>query len=178
MKLNDIEPTRELLEAINPTEEYRVSRAEYILHMLQLEGIIDSNRHMKRWAKRFEEFDLDRDRYLTLNDVNRFEKLSKHGHHLSDNIELRPQRKKSMIIQITEETREVLLETIGKRMKTDDPSSSTVMDVVESPLKQALALRRASSLKVNKGLNIAEREDDLHEDIELSSIVTTQKVNL
>jgi hypothetical protein len=70
--LEEIELSKPLLEAINK-KEMRVSKAEYILHMLQLEGKLDYVRDLLRWDEKFKEFDLTKDGYLTMQDVEEFQ---------------------------------------------------------------------------------------------------------
>jgi len=70
--LNEIEPSNELIDAIDKSDPLKITRNEYILHMLQLEGKLDYRNDILRWSKRFTEFDMDRDNYLTMHDVITF----------------------------------------------------------------------------------------------------------
>lgn len=65
------ELSKPLLDAIDP-KTHHVSRSDYILHMLQLEGKLDYERDLIRWHDRFDEFDVDKDNYLTMKDVSSF----------------------------------------------------------------------------------------------------------
>lgn len=79
-RLNNVELCGELLTVISKGEKDRVSRAEYILHMLQLAGRIDAERDILPWSLRFDDFDLDKDGYLTNEDVGMFKaKQRKHN---------------------------------------------------------------------------------------------------
>lgn len=173
--LGSIEISRPLLDAIRTTEPNKINKAEYILHMLQLEGKIFSE-DIVLWENRFTEFDLDRDRYLTLNDVHLFEKLAKKG-HMKKTTDVRPNRKKSTIERVAEETKEVFLETL--RLKA--PESQIIDEssiAVTSPMQQALALRRASSMNTTpinpKG---SKDEDDNHKTSKRVSSLNTTPLN-
>lgn len=68
-KLSNIELCDDLLQVIRKTQSDRVSRAEYILHMLLLSGKVDHWRDILPWSTRFEEFDRNGDGFLTADDV-------------------------------------------------------------------------------------------------------------
>eukprot|EP01039_Chlorochromonas_danica_P002753 gene2753-3006_t len=68
-KLSNIELCDDLLQVIRKTQSDRVSRAEYILHMLLLSGKVDHWRDILPWSMRFEEFDRNGDGFLTADDV-------------------------------------------------------------------------------------------------------------
>lgn len=75
-KLTSVELCDELLNAIKTTDTDRVSRAEYILHMLQLSGRLDAEHDLLPWSLRFDDFDVDNDGYLTRDDIKKL-KLEK-----------------------------------------------------------------------------------------------------
>jgi hypothetical protein len=66
--LEEIELSKPLLEAIDKKDR-KVSKSDYILHMLQLEGKLDYLDDLLRWEEKFKSFDLDRDGQLTMHDV-------------------------------------------------------------------------------------------------------------
>ncbi|RYH10489.1 two pore domain potassium channel family protein [archaeon] len=70
-RLTSVELCDELLNAIKTTDKERVSRAEYILHMLQLSGRLDAEHDLLPWSMRFDDFDVDKDGCLTRSDVER-----------------------------------------------------------------------------------------------------------
>lgn len=181
--VNEIELSPELLNAIDRSGRQRVSRAEYVLHMLQLAGRLGAA-DITPWVKRFEEYDADRDGYLTRSDwlefqSRRFSKrdepvfvkkgkneglASKHSSvgsnatmsSINTNNSSRPgsgstvARKRSLIMQVADETRDVILETL-KIKKTDSRPSQVIADtsnevVVVSPMRSALVLKRASTI--------------------------------
>jgi hypothetical protein len=108
-KLNNIQLSPELLFAINK-QTVCVTRSEYVLHMLQLAGRLDRQRDVDPWVARFNEFDLDRDGVLTMNDVRAFEQIAKRV-DLGKISRKRPNKKKSIFVKISQETRDVFLET-------------------------------------------------------------------
>lgn len=146
--LDEIEPSKALLEAINPTGE-TASEAEFVLHMLQLEGKLDYINDLARWKEKFKEFDLDRDGFLTMNDCANFNKVVKRRQ-----VPSRPHKKKSFVGQVAEETRDVFLETIGRKQANQNVLSidEKVLEQqqnLSTPKTRARNLKRASSLDMN-----------------------------
>lgn len=192
--VNEIELSPELLNAIDRTGRQRVSRAEYVLHMLQLAGKLGAS-DITPWVKRFEEYDCDRDGFLTRSDWLEFQ--SKRSSKKDETVRLpnnprdidssnrspggsvltgtnpsqikidpRLQRKRSLIMQVADETRDVLLETFKlKRSSTSNTNiDTTPSEVVVSPLRAAMVLKRAStftenSLRATEGVELATMED-------------------
>jgi hypothetical protein len=67
--MEELPLSKQLLEAINKKNS-EVSQSDFILHMLQLEGKLDYNDDVIRWKRRFREWDIDKDGYLTHDDVD------------------------------------------------------------------------------------------------------------
>lgn len=174
--LGEIELSPELLNAIDRTGRQRVSRAEYVLHMLQLAGKIGGT-DILPWIKRFEEFDCNADGYLTKTDWLDYQSKRMSQSKSGDIAYTSPlssepnskhtstqSRKKSLIMQITEETKDVLLETL-KIKRTDTVASDRITaestkEVVVSPLKQMHMLKRASTFtdQSHDSLNLGDFE--------------------
>lgn len=174
--LGEIELSPELLNAIDRTGRQRVSRAEYVLHMLQLAGKIGAT-DILPWIKRFEEFDCNADGYLTKSDWLDYQSKRMSQSKSGDIAYTSPlssesgskhtstqSRKKSLIMQITEETKDVLLETL-KIKRTDTVTSGRITaestkEVVVSPLKQMHMLKRASTFtdQSHDSLNLGDFE--------------------
>ncbi len=108
-QLNNIELTQELLAAISK-ERLRVTPSEYVLHMLQLAGKLDRHADIEPWLSRFGEFDLDHDGLLTMHDVDSYAQIVRRI-DLGKISRKRPNKKKSILLKISEETRDVFLET-------------------------------------------------------------------
>lgn len=68
--LEEIELSSALIETINPTE-MKLTKAEYTLHMLQLEGKLDEDSDLKRWYDKFDSWDTNHDGVLSLADLDK-----------------------------------------------------------------------------------------------------------
>jgi hypothetical protein len=182
--VNDIELSPELLNAIDRTGRQRVSRAEYVLHMLQLAGKLDAS-DITPWVKRFDEYDADRDGFLTKSDWLSFQnKISiiagndatneddtrvnanPNNESISettrtDKFGMAP-RQRSILMQVADEARDVLLETL-KLKRSSTTAVEPPVEVVVSPLRTARVLKRASTFS-------SERSIRLTDDVELSVI--------
>jgi len=131
-QLNKIELSDRLLLAIYKpdisTLKDKVSCSEYVLHMLLLAGKIDINMDIKPWINKFNDFDLDHDKYLTKNDVLLYQridqKMKKQVKQMKKN---RPNQlqKKRIFRRVLEELRDIFLETI-KVKKSDEKFDSVV----------------------------------------------------
>lgn len=173
--LYGVELNDNLLQAIKPEKKPKVSQSDYILHMLQLEGKLSFNKDLKKWVQRFQEFDLDRDGYLTFNDVFGYQKLFK-----KTNVNLikqsRPHRKRSIFERITKEAKEVVLETL----KLKSPEEAIIKDIQISPPRSSIVSLRKSMNVSKKMANIiqnsvleefsgVENKSPFHEDFNESS---------
>ena len=120
----------------------RVSRSDFVLHMLQLAGKLDRDRDLMEWVTRFHELDLDGDGFLTMRDVHAFQRLQEVAQHHADAAgsrkgvrgvggglggQPRAQRKRSVLERVAAETREVLLETL----KLTNVGSDAAADAAE-----------------------------------------------
>lgn len=115
--MNAIPLTPELLCAINKDSD-KITKAEFILHMLQLAGKLEKSRDIDFWDERFKEFDFDHDGYLTMADCNSYKKIVEKI-DLGKISRKRPNKKKSILLKAAEETRDVFLETF-KLKKIDE----------------------------------------------------------
>lgn len=172
--LDAIELSPELLNAIDKTGRQRVSRAEYVLHMLQLAGKLGPG-DILPWVQRFGEFDFDKDGVLTRADwleyqAKRFSKAQDDDN--ADNIARVPgqsndksQRKKSLIMIITDETKDVLMETLKLKKTTSDEHAGALKEVIiQSPLQSAKMLKRASNYSESQAsMNGVEMTDMNHQ---------------
>jgi hypothetical protein len=166
--LDDIEPSKPLLDAIN-SKETRATQAEYILHMLQLEGKLDYLTDIARWKEKFDEFDLDKDGVLTMNDCTNYSKVVKRR---KGNITSRQQKKKSLFFEVASEVKAVLLETIGVKKPN---AHTTIDDEVNhdsfgSPIVRAKALKRASAIDNNAKPEKTDQKRDLKDEVEEEDI--------
>eukprot|EP01040_Poterioochromonas_malhamensis_P005873 gene5873-6315_t len=173
--LDDIHLSKALIDAVN-SKDGKVTSAEYVLHMLQLEGKLNYSDDIIRWKRRFEEFDIDKDGFLTLDDVESYnhgmrrqtlvdDLLSSSSKPPADSadevssdeakvVDLAGQpivpKKRSILMQFTEESKDIFLETIGMKeppsyhRKTAEPSQ--LEEVTSNPMVRAKALRRASNV--------------------------------
>ncbi len=145
--LDAIEPSKELIDAVSRGTKSEVTSAQYILHMLQLAGKIDQS-DIEPWMEKFKEFDLDRDEVLSMKDVQSYEQMLKRGQLKKAKV-YRPHRQRSIVEQITAETKDVLLETLQLKHSNDEVDqhqSSTSIELPSNPLQQARLLRRASDM--------------------------------
>lgn len=153
--LDAIEPSKALIEAIGKGVKQEVTAPEYVLHMLQLSGKIDPT-DIEPWLNKFREFDLDRDEILSMKDIHSYEQMLKRGQLKKAKL-YRPHRQRSIVEQITTETKDVLLETLQLKKSVDEIdynqspaaielSNNPASNVTVSPIQQARLLRRASDL--------------------------------
>jgi hypothetical protein len=191
--VNDIELSPELLDAIDRTGRQRVSRAEFVLHMLQLQGKLDAS-DITPWVKRFEEYDADKDGLLTKSDWLTFQNkiLAKSTlQPTSNNLDTIPSagtkvqansdkkfsaettrtsknamepHQRSILMQVVDETRDVFLETL----KLKRPSMAAIVEppieVVVSPMRTARVLKRASVLSNERSMRLTS------DDVEMSTV--------
>lgn len=180
--LEEIQLSKALIDAINPKSD-KASRAEYILHMLQLEGKLDFEEDITRWNDKFDEFDIDRDGYLTFQDVDAFQK-DLQRRQLSQSLSPRSESNsvtssstssKHLLNAITDEAKDVFLETIGLKTEiVQQPQprrGSALVNATASgaPKERAIALRRASTLNLNTEQKAAE-EMKQSDGIELQNV--------
>jgi potassium channel subfamily K len=171
--LDAIEPSKMLIDAIGKgSGKQEISQSEYILHMLQLSGKIDP-RDLDPWIEKFKEFDLDRDGILSMKDIHSYEQMLKRGQLKKAKL-YRPHRQRSIVEQITTETKDVLLETLKLKKSADVEESNKPVSIelssnpAVSPIQQARILRRASDLNRQtitenaKNFVIEENEEEGH----------------
>jgi hypothetical protein len=164
--LEEITLTKSLIDAVSGGKKAdKVSRAEYILHMLQLEGKLDYDHDITRWDIRFNEFDIDEDDYLSVKDVESYNQAVQRR-KISESLRISesPKQKENhyytLLRLFYNETRDVFLETIGYKKETDDESHSSK--------KKNLPL---FSAKILKTLSKQEKEKvDDNGDFELHTI--------
>jgi hypothetical protein len=142
--LEEITLTKSLIDAIKNNNNQKnhqkketkmektenISRSDYILHMLQLEGKLDYDHDITRWDLRFNEFDIDEDNYLSIQDVNAYHQVIQRK-KISESLRMikspipKENRYYSLLKLFYNETRDVFLETIGYKKEADDPLSSS-----------------------------------------------------
>ena len=165
--LDGIELSKPLIDAIKPKEAGRATSAEYILHMLQLEGKINYTDDIIRWKRRFEEFDLDKDGFLTMEDVEayqdgqrrqsllddlkRFEDTSEEAKTFDATGGPKLTKKRSILMQFTDESKDIFLETIGVKQPATyrRRSANLEEEATFNPIVRAKALRRASNITLS-----------------------------
>eukprot|EP01040_Poterioochromonas_malhamensis_P011121 gene11121-12118_t len=179
--LEDIQPSKALIDAINPKSD-KASRAEYILHMLQLEGKLDFEEDITRWDDKFDEFDIDHDGFLSLQDVDSFQKdlqrrqlsQSLSSRSESNSVSSSTTSSKQLLSAITDEAKDVFLETIG--FKTEIVAQQTrrgsTLNATANgaPKERAIALRRASTLNFNTEQKISDDVRPSTDGIELKTV--------
>lgn len=156
--LDTIELSPELLDAISSKDHTKITSAEFVLHMLQLSGKIDQRVDIVPWLTKFKEYDLNHDGFLTSEDVELKERqdLMK---RLKNDLKKKPKRK-SVLQTITDETKNVILETLkiiepeeenlpsDSSLVSANSDSSTVTDFTPKGLKK-LRIRKASLMNSN-----------------------------
>ena len=76
--LEEVDFSQSLLDAIQDRPNASsASRAEYILHMLQLEGKLDYEQDIKRWSTKFKQFDIDQDGMISQTDLIAYQRIPK-----------------------------------------------------------------------------------------------------
>lgn len=159
--MEEIELSYPLLDAIDKKKTRSVTRSDYVLHMLQLEGKISYENDLKRWFSRFKEFDLDKDGRLTEADVEAYQggirrnntmrqdsvtkQSSVDKPRLSDQL----QEVVNVVYRVFDEARDVVMETLFMDRTVLRPTEALVRDDVEmqtvvSPIQKAAALRNAA----------------------------------
>jgi hypothetical protein len=172
--LDEIELSKPLLDAIKPKKVNEVTSAEYILHMLQLEGKLSYRDDIMRWKTRFNEFDLDKDGLLTLNDVDKYQRGVRRKSLLQDLSKQANQQKQHLFTRFLEESQAIFLETIhmqeapSYRPSKRQSELENISTVVHNPIKRAKALRRATTLGKD-GLKRSMEDNDNHNDNTISS---------
>eukprot|EP01034_Spumella_vulgaris_P030957 gene30957-38257_t len=148
--------TPELLFAINK-QTVAITRSEYVLHMLQLAGKLDKQSDIDPWVAKFAEFDMDRDGVLTMNDVKEF-----------GDLERRRDEKKTF--SISEETRDVFLETFKLKELDKEFGQESGADVscdedehcatVHRPFHRNKSLGHVNEIMIGIGLSATSEGDD------------------
>jgi voltage-gated potassium channel Kch len=180
--LDEIELSKPLLDAIKPKKTNEVTSAEYILHMLQLEGKLSYRDDIMRWKTRFNEFDLDKDGLLTLNDVDKYQRGVRRKSLLLDLSKQANQQKQHLFTRFLEESQAIFLETIHRQeapsyrpSKRQSELEENNSPVVHNPIKRAKALRRATTLG-KEAFRKSVEDDDNHHDNDNTSNKSEQNL--
>jgi hypothetical protein len=169
--MEEIPPSKTLVEAVAGKKGLNnrkgVTKEEYILHMLQLEGKLNYETDISRWNTKFQEIDLDKDGYFSFADVETYERGEMRRRTMSQESvsSLASSANKNpvsaffsgvgnFIYQFYDETKDVILETLGfARVASDTGVSSLTkndnelrdseigMTTVVSPIQRAKSLR-------------------------------------
>ena len=83
---------------------YCIWLISFFLYIYHTAGKIDHNYDVRRWLERFAEFDLDHDGFLSMKDVQSFDKLANtlNVKQLKRN---RPHRQRSILDRVVDETK-------------------------------------------------------------------------
>lgn len=129
-----------------PMQKRMIPEAEYILHMLQLEGKLDFENDLLRWKLRFREFDMNKDGFLSDEDVQLYQTALQEKEAVAAASMKDDDAKTSsnnILWRFYEETKEVFLETLGYH-----PKNAIVYDHEDPALSRhsrAVSLKKASS---------------------------------
>jgi hypothetical protein len=168
--MEELPLSKQLLEAINK-KNHEVSQSDFILHMLQLEGKLDYNDDILRWKRRFREWDIDKDGYLTTDDVDCYHSGIRRSSIVRDSEETvhedleRPSSGRTF----THEDRSSSHSTDSKRSASSNHSSGSLLGQFTAESKQifleTIGYKKATSFNV--------RNSEIDESSKIANFVST-----
>jgi voltage-gated potassium channel len=137
--LNNIPFDEKLIHAIRKSthgdvnQNPKISRSDYVLHMLMISGKIELNVDVKPWFAKFKELDIDKDDFLSLDDTVRYNERKRLKM-------VRKVQKKSTIEKICYELVDIFLETV-KMKESEDETVRKQLKALSSENLQTVAKR-------------------------------------